>query len=570
VHDLVVRGATLCDGTGSAARRADVAVRDGIIVDLGAVAGPGRIEIDATDRVLSPGFVDVHTHYDCQLFWDPMASPSPWHGVTTVVTGNCGFTLAPCRPEHRETLMRLLCFVEGMPLETLRAGLPWTWESFAEYLDALEAAEPAVNVAAFVGHSALRFAVMGADALERPATDAERRALVAGMREAMDAGALGWSTSLAPTHFFADDGKPAPSRVADRAELLALAEGLRDRSHGVIEVAPQLIVASAEAKIEEQAFFAALARASGKTVSWAPLFQNEFFADAGLRCLDDAARWQAQGVAVVPQVGCRPLELHFDFANPSFGLENNPVWRERMGWSRDVRRAFFADPEGRAALAADGGGFVASLAPTWDRLILRLPAGERTRRWQDRSVAEIATALGTTPVEAFCDTVLADDLEGQWGAVLMNADEAQLVAMIRHPASVLALSDAGAHMDTLCDQGFSTHLLGHWVRERAALSLEEAVRLLTSEPATRYGLNGRGCVRLGAAADLVVFDAARVACRPTEMVYDLPGGRGRLVQGADGIEWVIVNGRAVVERGVPTGRRSGRVLREHAGAMGGS
>jgi N-acyl-D-aspartate/D-glutamate deacylase len=241
-----------------------------------------------------------------------------------------------------------------------------------------------------------------------------------------------------------------------------------------------------------------------------------------------------------------------------------------MAWSRAERRRFFADPAQRAALAGDGQGFVAHLAPTWARLILRLPAGESTRRWQDRSVAEIAAELGTTPVDAFCETVLADDLEGQWGALLLNTDETQLGAMIRHPAGVLALSDAGAHMDTLCDQGFSTYLLGHWVRERGALSLEEAVRLLTHEPATRYGLAGRGRIEVGGAADLVLFDPARVGCRPTEMLYDLPGGRGRLVQGADGIEWVIVNGRAVVERGVPTGRRPGRVLRQHAGAAGGA
>jgi N-acyl-D-aspartate/D-glutamate deacylase len=203
-------------------------------------------------------------------------------------------------------------------------------------------------------------------------------------------------------------------------------------------------------------------------------------------------------------------------------------------------------------------------------LILRLPAGERTRQWQDCSVAEIAAGLGTTPIEAFCETVLADDLEGQWGALLMNTDEEQLGAMIRHPASLLALSDAGAHMDTLCDQGFSTHLLGHWVRERTGLALEEAVRLLTHEPARRYGLAGRGCVRVGAAADLVHSDLERVGCRPTEMVYDLPGGQGRLVQGADGIEWVIVNGCAVVARGVPTGRRPGQVLRQHGAAAGGA
>src|SRR5437867_7507165 len=236
--DLVVRGATLCDGTGREAVRGDLAVERDRIVALGRVTERGTTEVDGTDLVLAPGFIDLHTHYDCQLFWDPFATPSPWHGVTTVVTGNCGFTIAPCRPDDRETLMQLLLFVEGMPIETLRAGIRWAWEDFAGYLDALQAAAPGVNVAPFVGHSAIRFWAMGRAAVERAAT-AEERARMAGLvRDAMDAGAIGWSTSLSPTHFFGD-GTPAPSRLADAEELLELAAALRPLERGVIEVAPR-------------------------------------------------------------------------------------------------------------------------------------------------------------------------------------------------------------------------------------------------------------------------------------------------------------------------------------------
>jgi len=321
------------------------------------------------------------------------------------------------------------------------------------------------------------------------------------------------------------------------------------------------VIGSVEDKLADQEFFAALARASGKTVSWAPLLASPFLRDVGPRCLDAAAALQRDGAMVVPQVGCRPLELRFDFATPGFGLDNNGFWRPIMAKPRAERRRMFADPEFRRDLGAIRGPFVAALAQGWERLVLRMPGSERTTRFQDRSVVEIAAERGTSVLDAFCDTVLDDDLEGQWGALMMNFDEDAVAAMLRHPAGVVALSDAGAHMDTLCDQGFTTYLLGHWVRERGALALEEAVRLVTSVPAERYGLAGRGRLAPGLAADLVLFDPQRVGTSPTTMVYDLPQRQRRLLQGAEGIEHVLVNGVAVVERGVPTGRRAGRVLR---------
>lgn len=560
--DLVIRDALLVDGTGAAATRGDLAVEAGRITAIGTVTGRGERELAADGLALAPGFIDLHTHYDCQLFWDATASPSPWHGVTSVVIGNCGFTVAPCRPEHRETLMRLLSFVEGMPLDTLRAGLPWSWEDYPSYLAALEAQGVGVNVASFVGHSAIRVDVMGADALERPATPAERDAMAERVRAAMDAGAIGWSTSLSPTHFFADDGKPAPSRLADADELDAMARALRAFGRGVIEVAPvTTVMGTTEDRLAEVARFADLARASGGPVVFAPLFQNPFVAGYEAVCLAEVARLQAEGTTVIPQVGCRPLELRFDFATPGFGLDNNPVWKPFMAKPRAERRRLFADPAFRAELEAMSAGYKIALAATWERLVLRLPGSERTGRYQDKSVAEIAALRGTGPIDAFCDTVLDDDLEGQWGALVLNVDEDVMAMMIRHPASVIALSDAGAHMDTLCDQGFTTWLLGHWVRERGSFGLEEAVRLVTSVPADRYGLRGRGRLAPGHAADLVLFDPARVGTRKTEMVHDLPQRQRRLLQGADGVEWVFVNGMPVVERGVPNGRRPGRVLR---------
>jgi N-acyl-D-amino-acid deacylase len=559
--DLVIRDASVVDGTGRPAFHGDVAVAGGRIEAVGSGLARGAREIDAGGLVLAPGFIDLHTHYDCQLFWDRHATPSPWHGVTTVVMGNCGFTLAPCRPRDRDTVMRLLSFVEGMPLDTLRAAIPWRWESYAEYLDAIEQGGLGVNVASFIGHSAIRLHVMGADALERPATADERAAMAALVREGVQAGALGWSTSFAPTHFFADDDKPAPSRVADREELLELAAALAGFDRGIIELAPRLIIGSTDDKLEEMGVYAELARASGKTVVWAPLLHTTFVPDQGEACLAEAARLQAQGVRVVPQVGCRPLELRFDFARAGFGLDNNPFWRPIMAKPREERRRLFADPSFRAEIAGVSRGFVMALAREWSQVVLRLPQSDRTRSLQDRSVESIAAERGVSPVDAFCDVVLEGDLEDQWGALVMNYDEERIAPMLRHPAGVLALSDAGAHMDTLCDQGFTTYLLGHWVREQRRLSLEEAVALVTSKPADRYGLTGRGRIVGGGAADLVLFDPARVGTRPTELVHDLPQGQRRLLQGADGIEHVFVNGESVVECGAPVDRLPGRLLR---------
>src|SRR5262245_38408547 len=560
--DVVIRGACVVDGTGAAAIETDVAIAGGRIVELKTGARADRV-LDAGGLTLAPGFIDLHTHYDCQLFWDPHATPSPWHGVTTVVMGNCGFTIAPCRAADRETLMQLLLYVEGMPIETLRAGIRWQWEDFPGYLAALDSVQPGVNVGAFIGHSAVRFAVMGAAAVERAATGEERAQMAALVQAGVEAGALGWSTSLSPTHFFADSGAPAPSRVADEDELFALAEALRPFARGIIEVAPRTLLAlsTAEEKAAEQQFFGRLAQASGKLVSWAPLLDNPFAPGSSLKLLDDAAALQAAGTQVVPQVGCRPLELRFDFHAPAFGLENNGFWRPVMALDREERRRRFATSEFRKSLERFEGGFVAALAPGWDKIVLRVPATERCRGLQDRSVSDIAAERNIRPIDAFLDVALEDDLRGQWGAQVLNGGEASVLQLLRHPAGVLALSDAGAHVDTLCDQGFTTYLLGHWVRERGLLGLEEAVRLVTDVPARRYGLAGRGRIAPGYAADLVLFDPRAIGTRPTELAHDLPRGQRRLLQRATGVEHVLVNGTPVVSRGVPTSDRPGRVLR---------
>jgi len=566
VHDLIIRNATVCDGTGRPAFEGDIAI-DGD--RIAAITPPGQLatgsraageEIDASGLVAAPGFIDVHTHYDCQLFWDPTASPSPWHGVTTVVMGNCGFTIAPCRPADRETVMELLLYVEGMPIETLRAGIRWSWEEFPDYLAALDRQGVGPNVAAFIGMSAVRFKAMGRAAVERAATDAEIVEMQRLVRDGLRAGAIGWSTSLSPTHFFGD-GTPAPTRFADERELRALAEVSREFAHGVIEVAPRSLIGTPDDKLAEQSFFAELARISGKVVSWAPLLDTQFAPGSAQHILGVAEGLQRDGVKVVPQVGCRPLEVRFDFTAPCFGLENNAFWKPIMHKSRDERRALFKSREFRDELRAFSGKFIAALTPGWEHMFVRVARRPSNRSLVDRSIAELAGERTQHPVDTFCDLVLEEDLATQWGVTMMNAHEPGVAELLQSPAGLLALSDAGAHVDTLCDQGFSSYLLGHWVRDRGLIALEEAVRLLTSRPAEIYGIVDRGMLAPGKLADVVLFDAERVQMRPAELVSDLPGGQSRLLQRAEGIPCVLVNGKKVVDQGAPTAALAGRVLR---------
>jgi N-acyl-D-amino-acid deacylase len=562
MFDLVIRGAEICDGTGAPAFAGDVAIADGAIAAVGRVAGDGRRELRADGLVAAPGFIDVHTHYDCQVSWDPALTPSSWHGVTSVVMGNCGFSIAPCRPEHRELLMEMLLYVEGMPTEALRAGIRWEWETFPQYLDAVERARPAINVAAFIGHSAVRYFVMGDAAVERDATAAELARMQEIVRDAMRAGAVGFSTSESPTHFFGS-GVPVPSRVAPRAEIVALGGVLAELGRGIIEVAPLHLIGRNEDKLADQNFYIELARAARRPVTWAPLLANPFDSAGALTVIDAAAAAQRSGAAVYPQVGCRPLEVRISFETAGIAVANNPFWKPILDLPRPER---IARLQGRALRdelrqLSSGGGFVAALGPSWHQIFVRLgpPADDATLI--DHSIAEIAAARGADPVDTLLDLALDSDLRCQFGIPIMNTDETIVGQLLRHPAGIVALSDAGAHVDTLADQGFTTTLLAHWVRELGVLRLEDAVRLVTSVPAQLYGLARRGTLAAGAAADVVLFDRTAIGLARTELAHDLPGGAARLIQRPIGVEHVIVNGALLVEHGAQTEARSGSLLR---------
>jgi N-acyl-D-aspartate/D-glutamate deacylase len=556
--DSIIRGAEICDGSGRSRYNGDIAIAGGRIAAVGKVDGPARRELDADGLVAAPGFIDVHTHYDCQVSWDPALTPSCWHGVTSVVMGNCGFSIAPCRPEHRELLMRMLLYVEGMPTEALRAGIRWEWETFPEYLDALERFRPALNVAVFVGHSF----VMGGAASERAASAEELERMRRLAVEALRAGAIGFSTSESPTHFFGD-GTPVPSRVAPREEIVALCGALGEVGRGIVEVAPLHLLGGTEDKLADQKFYIELARSCGRPVTWAPLLANPFDPEGCLRVIEEAATAQREGAAVIPQVGCRPLEVRISFEVGGIAIANNPFWRPIVEKPRAERLALFRSTEFRDELRAISAGnrFVAALGPGWDQIFLRLSPHAEHRTHLDTSVADIAARRGRDEADTLLDLALESDLGCQYGIPILNNDEAVVGRLLRHPAGIIALSDAGAHVDTLADQGFTTSLLSHWVRERGAFSLEEAVRLVTSVPAALYGIAERGELRAGWAADLVLFDPAAIGLQRTEMVSDLPGGAERLIQRPVGIEHVFVNGEPIVEGGRQTEARSGRVLR---------
>jgi N-acyl-D-aspartate/D-glutamate deacylase len=551
--DLVIRGGTLVDGTGAPGRPGDLGVRDGRIAALGEVAGSAGRTLDATGCAVAPGFVDIHTHYDAQVFWDRMLSISPWHGVTSVVMGNCGFGIAPTRPEHRDLILRTLESVEGMSLEALRAGVgdDWPFETFPQFLDAIEARGTAIHVAALVGHTPVRLYVMGEEATEREATADEVEAMRRIVSEALDAGAVGFATSKAPTHV-GYAGRPVPSRAASLDEIRALAGALGGRENGVLQ-----------ATIGRGFFLpelAAIQRETGHPVSWTALLAGMFPRDAQKRLLEETAKLQGEGVRVVPQVSCRPLVVEFQFKAP-FPFESLSIFKPVSAADFEGKKRIYADPSFRDAFRERSQQGV--LTGRWeDMLITDCPGRPELA---ERDLASVASEQGVHPADLALDLALASDLQARFRMPVANTDESAVAELLRDPCTVLGLSDAGAHASQLCDACAPTHLLAHWVRESGTLSLEEGVRMLTSATADHFGLSDRGRLQTGLPADVTVFDPRSVGCSPLRRVRDFPAGADRLVSDATGIRAVIVEGTPIRidDRDVvaPDGPLPGRVLR---------
>jgi N-acyl-D-aspartate/D-glutamate deacylase len=559
--DVVISGGTVIDGTGAPGREADVAVRgDRIVASAARVDEPARRRIDARGKIVAPGFVDIHTHYDAQAFWDPVLSPSPFHGVTTVVGGNCGFSIAPLVPEAGPYLMRMLARVEGMPLESLAAGVPWDWRSFGEYLDRLEG-RLAVNAGFLVGHSAIRRVVMGAAAVGTTASAAQLEAMAALLGESIAAGGLGFSSSFAPTHNDGD-GKPVPSRFATREELLRLAKVVGEHPGTTLEFIPA--VGAFDESHKE--IMAAMSATANRPLNWNVLAVSSYNGDLFRGQLDASDYAAARGGRVLALTVPQVMTLRLNLAS-GFIFDALPGWGEVIGLPIPERKRRFADPAVRAELDrranSEEAGFFRFFA-AWERLIIDETFSPANQAFRGRSVGEVARELGKTPFDTFLDVALADDLKTSFMPPLPgdDAETWRLRAEVwKDPRTIIGASDAGAHLDMIDTFSLSTALLGSGVRKHRLLSFEDAVHQITDLPARLYGLRERGRIADGFRADLVVFDPDRIEPGPVHTRNDLPGGAARLYAEAEGIEHVLVNGIEIVRGKEATGAFPGTILR---------
>jgi N-acyl-D-aspartate/D-glutamate deacylase len=553
-HDLVIKNGAVVDGSGFPPYRADVAIADGRIAEIGRVRGPAAATIDADGLFVAPGIIDLHTHYDAQPFWDRLCTSSVWHGVTTVLTGNCGLTLAPLRPEHREAMLATFCCVEDIPVKALGAVVPWTWETFAEYLQAIDQGL-GVNMMPLVGHNPLRLGAMGQAAWERAATPDEIATMQRLLRESLEAGAWGWSTTASWTHA-GPSGEPVPTRLAEDAERIALARTLGEWNRGVIEVLPRSAAWPDEA---DRQHLRDVAQASGR-----PVFFLVFDADV--------RGWLEAGAHDGAQLYALARAIPF---NPRFTLKKTTFFKNLDGWDvvMDLppaeRLAALGDPARRAQLREAATkpqrrrpGVPGRLVP-WEAIVVHRARLDRNRALEGRGLAELAGKRGAHASDILLDLALEEGLETEFQLRTRSPEEeAALADMVKSGRALPSQSDAGAHLNTnFCTAGESSYVLSEWVRERRLLSLEDAIRRLTFQPARIMGLHDRGLVREGLVADLMVFDLARVGIREDEVWQDGPAGAPRRVQGADGIDWVLVGGQVVLDHGKPTGALPGRVLR---------
>src|SRR5262245_2717583 len=551
--DIVIRGGAVVDGTGAASGRADVAIAGGVISEIGTGLDGKRV-LDAGGHVVSPGFVDIHTHYDAQVFWDPALSPSCWHGVTSVVAGNCGFSIAPVRREHRELLVRTLQHVEDMSPDTLFAGVPWDdFETFPQYLDAIDRRGTLLNYACYVGHTAVRIYVMGEEGYEREATDDEIRAMQQVIAEALAAGAAGFATSASPTHN-GDRGRPVPSRVADLDELRALLRPLRDAKKGVAALLPGEKVKHADVYD--------LQREIGQPLTWTALLTVKGYPwHKSIMAANTAAR--AQGVQVWPQVSCRPLVFQMNLREP-FTFNMRASFQELMDRPDDERTKAYRDPSWRARAWEEMSGRKGALPVNFESL--QVAESPSHPELVNRKVTDIAEERGVTPLDVMLDLSLEENLETRFWSVLANNDPDAIAKLLPQDTVLLGLADSGAHVSQLCDACFATDLLGNWVRDKSVMSLEHAIHKLSGEPASVFGLTDRGTIEVGKAADIVVFDYEHVAPGPLRRIRDFPADGERLVADQpSGIRHVMVNGTVIREDGDAVAgaleSRPGRVLR---------
>jgi N-acyl-D-aspartate/D-glutamate deacylase len=561
--DLVVKNGTVIDGSGLPRFRADVGVRDGRIASIGRIRERAREVIDADGHVVAPGFVDGHTHMDAQIFWDPYGTCSCWHGVTTVVMGNCGFTLAPCSAKDKHLVIRNLERAEDISAEAMDAGIEWSWTTYREFLTTLERLPKGINYSGYLGHSALRTYVMGERAFEGPATEDDMRAMEAELRDGIEAGAIGFTTSRSPSHE-TTDRRPVASRVATWDEVRRLVGVMGDLNAGIFELAGEGVdrsVGGEEARRDYHRRLRELAVETGRPITFglfgrkdAPDIWREY-----VRLIDETV---AAGGRMFAQVHSRALSAILSFKTQT-PFDKLPVWRE-------IRKLPLAEQKERLRDRSLRPKLVEAARAKFEGKPLGTEARPAVFDWlfimdnvhgPHRSVAEVAQQRHCDPVEAMIDVALERDFDAFFFQPIANEDQDVALELMRNKHAVVTFSDSGAHVSQLMDSSLQTHLLAHWVREKQAFTLEEAVRMLTLVPAMHWGFADRGLLREGMAADLVVFDPETIAAEMPEVVTDLPAGAKRLVQRCRGIAATVVNGETLLRDGKPTGALPGQLLR---------
>ena len=554
-YDLLIKNGTVVDGTASPARHADVAIAGGKIAEIGKITEGARKTIDADGCVVAPGFIDPHTHYDAQICWDGAVTPSSWHGVTSVVMGNCGVGIAPCREAAREIAMRDLVNVEGIPFDVLNDGITWDWETFPEFLDAAERRRPSLNLGFLAPLTPFRHYVMGEASMERTATPEETAKIKSLLAEAMDAGAFGFSSTTLNQHV-GFEGRPLACRNAGREELKAYANVLKEKNKGAIEIALTRQVGVLDDEGYDLLEF--LLAESGHPVTFIALFDRDDIPEAVRDTMRRIAPLLPRGAR--PQTSPLPLTREISMRNP-FAFGAFPSWnRVFVDKSKPAQAAVYRDPAFRNAFREElkrPQGF-----GNWARITVHEVHQPALKPFEGHSIAEAAKARGTDGVDALFDLTLEDDLEIELTMSSYNTRVDRMTEILNDPSVLIALGDGGAHLDMLCDAGYPTYLLGTWVRDRQAMTLEQGVRRLTSDPADLFGIRGRGRLKAGYAADVAIFDPAAIgSSNRGERRYDLPGGGKRMVMPSRGVEYTIVNGQITYAGGALTGAAAGHVLR---------
>jgi N-acyl-D-aspartate/D-glutamate deacylase len=552
MYDLLIKNGRIVDGSGMPPFRGDVAVSGGKIVELGRLDGPAKRVIDAAGNVIAPGFIDNHCHYDAQVTWDPLCTYSCYHGATSVIIGNCSLTLAPVRPDDHETLAGMLSEVEAIPMDILREAVPWNWETFPEYMDAI-GRRLAINVGTLVGHSAVRLFAMGEASQERAATEGELDVMRRVVREALEAGALGLSVSRNMSHLDVR-GKLIPAAFAPEAEMLALAHVLQEVGTGVMQsgggAGPEL----------KHGLMSRLSAASGRPVMYNSITHSLHAPGRWKEHLKLVEERYKEGTRAVPLCTPNSASILFNMKNSQF-FRQMPNWLAIMQVSDDEKLRMYNDPAIREKLRADLELPENGFDKRWDILMVEEPALQQNRELGGKRVGEIAAMQGKEPLDAFLDLAVQEKLNTVFGFCHRNTDRSSVGEILNSPYTVVGLSDGGAHVQYHSEVGYSTRLLGYWVREQGVMSLEQAVRRLTFDSASAYGIYDRGLLRPGLAADVVVFDPNTVQPRKQDVVHDFPHNGWRMRVLADGIHYTVVNGEVVLDHEKPTTATPGKVLR---------